>query len=203
MTQSARATPAAHADKASLRSRALAARAELSDDTRRAAGAAVAAAGAEVVAREKPARVSLFISVKGEIDTAPLADALAALGVSLCLPVIAAKGQPLVFRDWRPGDPLDDRPFGLKEPPPTAAEVEPDLLFVPLAAFDGAGRRVGYGGGFYDRTLEKLRARRATLAVGLAFGAQEVEHVPTEAWDQPLDGLLTEHGYRAVGRAQA
>ncbi|MGA0533416.1 5-formyltetrahydrofolate cyclo-ligase [Hansschlegelia sp. KR7-227] len=203
MTQPARATPAADADKAALRSRALAARAALSVETRQAAGAAVAAAGAEVVAREKPARVSLFISVKGEIDTAPLADALAALGVPLCLPVIAAKGHPLMFRDWRPGDPLDDRPFSLKEPPPTAAEVEPDLLFVPLAAFDGAGRRVGYGGGFYDRTLEKLRARRPTLAVGLAFAAQEVEHVPTEAWDQPLDGLLTEHGYRAVGRAQA
>lgn len=185
-------------DKAALRRRALAARAALGDAARAAAGAAVAGHGAALVARAKPSRVSLFFSVKGEIDVVPLMARLAAMGVPLCLPAIVRKAAPLVFRDWKPGEPLDDRPFGLKEPPPGAAEVVPDLLFVPLAAFDRAGGRVGYGGGFYDRTLAKLRGEgRRALAIGLAFAAQEVDAVPTAAHDAPLDGVLTEDGYRA------
>lgn len=199
MTSTDAPTSDVAAEKAALRKAALAARAALGGDERRAAALAVAELGAELVAREKPARVSLFISVKGEIDMAPLAERLAALGVSLCLPVIAAKAAPLVFRDWRPGDALEDRPFGLKEPPASVAEVAPDLLFVPLAAFDGDGGRIGYGGGFYDRTLEKLRAEGAALAVGVAFAAQEISRAPVEVHDQPLDYVLTETGLRSLG----
>jgi 5-formyltetrahydrofolate cyclo-ligase len=184
--------------KAALRKAALAARAALPNDIRFAAAKAVAAAGAEIVARKRPARVSLFVSIKGEIGAGPLAVRLTEMGVPLCLPVIVRKGEPLVFREWRPGDPLEDRPFGLKEPPASVPEVEPDLLFTPLAAFDAAGRRLGYGGGFYDRTLAKLRAKRPTLAIGLAFSAQEVENVPVFDYDQPIDGILTEKGYRPV-----
>lgn len=182
-------------EKAALRKRALAARAALPDDLRAAAAEAVAEAGAAIVRTFRPRRVSVFVSVKGEIDTGPLMARIAAEGAALCLPVIVAKGEPLVFRAWAPGDPLDDKPFGLKEPRPSAAEVAPDLLFVPLAAFDRSGGRVGYGGGFYDRTLAKLRAEGlAARAIGLAFAAQEVDAVPVAAHDAPLDGVLTERG---------
>jgi 5-formyltetrahydrofolate cyclo-ligase len=191
-------TRAADIDKAALRKAALSARAALPDSLRAAAAEAIASAGAEIVARERPARVSLFFSVRGEIETAALAARLAEMGVPLCLPVIVRKGEPLVFREWRPGDPLEDRPFGLKEPPASAAEVEPDLLFTPLAAFDAAGRRLGYGGGFYDRTLAQLRAKKPAFAIGLAFAAQEVPEVPVFDYDEPLDGVLTENGFRPV-----
>lgn len=203
MSETASQPPDADLRKAALRKAALSARAALSDDVRRAAGLAVAALGAGIVARERPARVSAFVSIKSEIDTAPLMLRLAEMGVPLCLPVVARKGEPLVFRAWRPGEPLEDRPFGLKEPPESAPEVEPDLLFVPLSAFDAEGRRLGYGGGFYDRTLEKLRARGRALAVGLAFAAQEVAEVPVFGHDQPIDGVLTEKGFRPVTGASS
>lgn len=185
------------AQKAALRASALAARAALSDEARAAAALAIAEEGAELVAREKPSRVSLFISVRGEIDLGPLAEKLSLAGVPLCLPVIVAKGEPLIFRAWAPGEPLEDKRFGLREPPVSAEEVTPDLLFVPLAAFDATGARIGYGGGFYDRTLEKLRQAGSALAIGLAFSAQALETVPVEPHDQPLDGVLTEKGYVA------
>lgn len=191
---------AASALKAALRKAALARRSALGEDARAAAAETVAALGGEIVAREKPACASLFWSVKGEIDIGPLARKLVAAGVKLCLPVIERKAAPLVFRAWRPGDALVDRPFGLKEPPEGVEEVEPDLLFVPLAAFDRAGGRVGYGGGFYDRTLEKLRAKKPALAIGLAFAVQEVEGVPVESHDERLDGVLTESGFLAFGQ---
>ena len=202
MIQQALQTTAADEQKAALRASALKARSELAEEGRIAAGLAVAAEGTALVARRRPKRVSLFFSVRGEIDTLPLARRLAEQGVALCLPVIVKKAAPLVFRDWRPGDPLVDRPFGLKEPPADAAEVTPDFVFVPLAAFDAAGGRLGYGGGFYDRTLEQLRAKQRVVAVGLAFAAQEVEAVPTLDHDAPLDGMLTELGFRPTAGAE-
>lgn len=198
MTQPDASPPDIAARKAAVRREALAARAAIGAEGRAAAGAAIAGFGGEIVARERPERVSLFFPVRGEIDVLPLAEKLAAAGVPLCLPVIVAKGEPLVFRDWKPGDPLEDRPFGLKEPPAGVEEVTPDLLFAPLAAFDRAGGRIGYGGGFYDRTLEKLRASGAALAVGVAFAAQEVDAVPVAGHDQRIDFVLTERG--VVGR---
>ena len=202
MIQQALQTTAADEQKAALRASALKARSELAEEGRIAAGLAVAAEGTALVARRRPKRVSLFFSVRGEIDTLPLARRLAEQGVALCLPVIVKKAAPLVFRDWRPGDPLVDRPFGLKEPPAGAAEVTPDFVFVPLAAFDAAGGRLGYGGGFYDRTLEQLRAKQRVGAVGLAFAAQEVEAGPTLDHDAPLDGVLTERGFRPTAGAE-
>jgi len=201
MIQQALQTTAADEQKAALRASALKARSELAESTRTAAGQAIAAEGAALVARHRPKRVSLFVSVRGEIDTLPLARRLAAQGVRLCLPVIVKKAAPLVFRDWRPGDALEDKPFGLKEPPAGVAEVTPDFVFVPLAAFDAAGGRLGYGGGFYDRTLQQLRAKERVVAVGLAFAAQEVEAVPTLEHDAPLDGVLTELGFRPTAGA--
>lgn len=199
MTDQIRPTDDVAARKGALRKAVLEARALIDPAARHEAGQAIAAFGGEIVARAKPGRVSLFVSVKGEIDTGPLAERLAQAGVPLCLPVIVRKGEPLIFRDWRPGDPLDDRPFGLKEPPAAAQEVVPDLLFVPLAAFDGVGGRLGYGGGFYDRTLLKLRASGPAPAIGLAFAAQEVDQVPALPHDVTLDGVLTEKGFRPSG----
>ncbi|HEY0292918.1 MAG TPA: 5-formyltetrahydrofolate cyclo-ligase [Hansschlegelia sp.] len=195
--------PAAAAQKAALRRDVLARRAEISDEARRAAGAAIADAAADIAARAPGAVVSAFISIRGEIDTAPLLRRLGAAGVRLCLPVIVAKAEPLVFRGWRPGEPLEEKRFGLLEPPPSAPELIPDILFVPLAAFDRRGFRLGYGGGFYDRTLEKLRATAPARAIGLAFALQEVDEVPTDAFDQPLDGVLTENGFLAIPGASA
>jgi 5-formyltetrahydrofolate cyclo-ligase len=195
MIQPAPSTPIPPPDKAALRRRVLAARAAIADADRVAAGVAIAESAADLAARLAPRRVSVFFSIRGEIETAPLLARLAADGVALSLPVIAAKDAPLVFRAWRPGDALETRAFGLREPPDGAEEVEPDLLLVPLAAFDRRGFRLGYGGGFYDRTLAKLRAKGPVTAIGLAFAGQEVPEVPIDAYDQRLDGVLTEAFY--------
>lgn len=110
-------------------------------------------------------------------------------------PVITGEGQPLKFSRWEPETPLRDGPFGAQIP---AVDdfFEPEIVIVPLVAFDMQGGRLGYGGGFYDRTLEQLRAKRATLAIGFAFDAQEATGLPLEPTDQPLDLIVTETGIR-------
>jgi 5-formyltetrahydrofolate cyclo-ligase len=127
-----------------------------------------------------------------EIDPRPLMEVLAQHGLRLALPAIRAAGQPLDFRAWQPGDALQPAGFGTQEPAADAALLQPDLLLVPLLAFDAAGYRLGYGGGFYDRSLARLRAAGDILAVGLAYAAQQVAAVPREATDQPLDLVVTE-----------
>jgi 5-formyltetrahydrofolate cyclo-ligase family len=113
-------------------------------------------------------------------------------------PVSPPPCQPLAFRRWSPGDPLSDGPLGLREPPPDAPALDPDLLFVPLAAFDRAGHRLGYGAGYYDATLA-ARAAKRPLAIGLAFSTQEVERVPAEPHDHPLAFVITERETIACG----
>ncbi len=142
--------------------------------------------------------VSGFFPIGDEIDPRPLMARLAAAGRTLCLPVTPRRGLPLSFRVWRDGDPLHSRPFGLLEPGPDAATVEPDLLLVPLLAFDAAGRRIGYGGGFYDRTLAGLRARRAVRAVGVAYEGQRCDRVPAGPTDERLDAIVTEAAFHPV-----
>ncbi|GLK77230.1 hypothetical protein GCM10008171_24840 [Methylopila jiangsuensis] len=199
MTQPIVPDTEAAAEKAALRSEILARRAAIPPKARAAAAAAVAREGEALVARLKPASVSAFFSVRGEIDAGPLMARLAARGVALALPVIVQKDAPLVFRAWAPGEALEKKRFGLMEPPASAPEIAPGLLFVPLAAFDDRGYRLGYGGGFYDRTLERLRARGRAVAIGLAFAEQRVERVPIDAYDQRLDGVLTERGLTTIG----
>jgi 5-formyltetrahydrofolate cyclo-ligase len=147
-----------------------------------------------------PKVVSVFWSMGSEIDTRPLLSLLHAAKHITALPVVAAKASPLVFRRWAPGDALVDGGFGTSIPSPDAETVQPQILFVPLLAFDDSGLRLGYGGGFYDRTLEKLRALDpAVRAVGVAFSGQRVDTVPREPYDQPLDGMVTEAGLTMYG----
>jgi len=115
-------------------------------------------------------------------------------GHPACLPVIQGRGLPLLFRAWKPGDTLDTGVWGIQEPQPSAPALDPDVLLVPLLAFDARGYRLGYGGGFYDRTLAGLRLRKHVVAVGLAFDEQRVDDVPHTAYDQRLDWVLTPSG---------
>lgn len=134
--------------------------------------------------------LSSYMPMRTEIN--PLA-AMAAHDGPVGVPVIMGKGHPLRFREWSPGCPMAVGEFGALIPA-EGAWIDPDVLIVPLLAFDRRGYRLGYGGGFYDRTLELLRARRPRLAVGFAFAEQEVDAVPTEPTDQRLDAILTEAG---------
>jgi 5-formyltetrahydrofolate cyclo-ligase len=116
----------------------------------------------------------------------------------VALPVVTARGLPLGFRRWRPGDVLVSGAFGLLVPGPSAEPVMPQLVLVPLLAFDRQGGRLGYGAGFYDRTLAVLRAAGPVIAIGVAYADQEVPAVPVEPHDQPLDWIATEREILAV-----
>jgi 5-formyltetrahydrofolate cyclo-ligase len=138
-----------------------------------------------------------------EIDPRPLMRRLAAAGILLALPAVARREHPLEFRAWRPDDPLEAGDHGTFHPPAGGAIVRPLLVLVPLLAFDRSGRRLGYGGGYYDRTLASLRESGHTLAVGLAYSAQEFDQLPHGPHDQLLDGIATEAGFRPVSGEQA
>lgn len=135
-----------------------------------------------------------------EIDPAPLLERFASAGARIVLPRTAPKGSglPLSFHLWSPGQPLIKSEFGVAEPGPEAEPLTPDLVIVPLLAFDDLGHRMGYGQGHYDRTLEALRAQGPVVSIGLAFDAQKVAMVPREDHDQPLDGILTQTRYMAL-----
>ncbi|WP_296420968.1 5-formyltetrahydrofolate cyclo-ligase [Pseudooctadecabacter sp.] len=133
-----------------------------------------------------------YAQMRTEIDPTPAMEEAAAHG-PVCLPVIEAAGQPLKFRTWTPGCAMTPGAFGAHIPA-TGDWVIPEILIVPLVAFSRAGGRLGYGGGFYDRTLEGLRALKPTLAIGFAYAAQELPDLPLEPTDQPLDLIVTEEG---------
>ncbi|MDR3376819.1 MAG: 5-formyltetrahydrofolate cyclo-ligase, partial [Ancalomicrobiaceae bacterium] len=136
-----------------------------------------------------------YLAIRSEIDPAPLLEALRAAGHALALPVIRADGETMDFRVWDRAVGLVRASFGLSVPPETAAIVEPRHLLVPLAAFDRRGFRLGYGKGHYDRALARLDASGPVVAVGVAFACQEVDRVPEEAHDRPLDCILTEREF--------
>ena len=140
----------------------------------------------------RPRTVSAFHPLRDEPDTLELLTALAAEGFATALPVVVGRGSPLIFRLWRPGDPSRLGAMSIAEPLEGVPAVEPDLLFVPLACFDRRGHRIGYGAGYYDRTLAGLRALKPVHAVGVAYGVCEVAAVPYEAHDQSLDAIVTE-----------
>src|SRR5258707_10929259 len=179
--------------KSDLRAVALAARDALSSAQRAAAARALAG-------RNPPIEITPGIVVSGyspirsEIDPVPLMRSLAAQGAQLALPAIMARGRSLAFRAWSPSDRLMLGPLGILEPSPAAAELIPDIMLVPLAAFDRAGHRIGYGAGHYDYTLAHLRKLKLKhiIAIGLAFAVQEITAVPALPHDVALDYVLTE-----------
>jgi len=136
--------------------------------------------------------VSGYWPIGTELDVRPVLDHLALTGFACALPVVVARGQPLLFREWTPETPLETAGYGLLEPAVGVPEVEPDVLLVPLLAFDRVGFRLGYGAGFYDRTLDGLRRKKPVTAVGVGYAAQEMASVPRDRYDQPLDWIVTE-----------
>jgi 5-formyltetrahydrofolate cyclo-ligase len=178
--------------KTKLRREAAARREALPAKARKAAAEAIAARAFPLPI--KPGTiVSGFMPLKSEINPLPLMKTLAEAGATLALPKIAGRGQPLIMRAWSWGGPLDSGQWGIREPKAEYPEVEPDILLVPLLAFDRAGHRIGYGAGYYDMTIARLRSRKAVTAVGIAFAAQEVSTVPATERDARLDLVLTEN----------
>jgi 5-formyltetrahydrofolate cyclo-ligase len=179
--------------KAVLRRAAMARRDALPPAERMAAALAIAEQGLPVEVTPGIV-VSGFSPLKSEISPLPLLRRLADAGASLALPVVAGRGQPLIMRAWSFGTPLVSGVWGIREPPADAPELFPDILIVPLLAFDRRGHRIGYGAGYYDMTISGLRAMKPVLAIGLASAAQEIAAVPATPRDARLDLVLTERG---------
>lgn len=150
--------------------------------------------------REPPEVVAGYWPMRSEIDPRPLMARFARAGWRLALPVTPPRGTEggLVFRLWSEGSEMAAHAFGMREPHPSAEVVRPDVVLVPLLAFDPSGHRLGYGAGFYDGALARLRAEGPVRAIGLAFAGQETERLPSTAHDQRLDAVLTERGYRTI-----
>jgi 5-formyltetrahydrofolate cyclo-ligase len=182
----------ASASKAALRAEALSRRAEESAEAAEALAAQLATVGLDLALRLRPDVASAYFPLQNEPSTLALLEALARQGVKTALPVTGARNTPLVFRLWRPGEPTVKGKMAIREPLASAPEIAPDLLFVPLAAFDRTGHRIGYGAGFYDRTLAGLRAKKPVCAVGVAYASQALPKIPSETHDERLDYVLTE-----------
>jgi 5-formyltetrahydrofolate cyclo-ligase len=179
--------------KAVLRSAALARRDALPPAERMAAALALAERGLPVEVTPGTV-VSGFSPLKSEISPLPLLRRLADAGANLALPVVIGRGQPLVMRAWSFGAPLVAGVWGIREPLADAPELFPDILIVPLLAFDRHGHRIGYGAGYYDMTIARLRAMKPVTAIGVAFATQEIAAVPATPRDARLDLVLTERG---------
>jgi 5-formyltetrahydrofolate cyclo-ligase len=177
--------------KSQLRAEALTRRESL-PATARAAGAEAIASRPLPIEIERGTIVSGFSPMKSEINPIPLMRKLVDAGAKLALPVIAGRGKPLIMRAWTFGEPLASGQWGIREPMPTAPQVAPDIVIVPLAAFDRNGHRIGYGAGYYDMTINALRAVKKVIAIGIAFSAQEIPQVPATERDARLDLMLTE-----------
>jgi 5-formyltetrahydrofolate cyclo-ligase len=154
-------------------------------------------AGALASLNEGP--VAGYLPLRHEADPQYLMQALARSGRVLALPCIAGRQKPLLFRRWSSGDATVLNAYGIAEPALHAEPVVPALVLVPLLAFDSKGHRLGYGGGYYDRTLARLREGAEVIAVGVAFSGQEVAQLPCAAHDHALDFVVTELGIRKVG----
>ncbi len=140
--------------------------------------------------------IAVYAPIKSELDARFLARDLDRHGFDLALPVVTAQNEPLLFRRWGPEDPLIDGPFGTTHPEDKAPTVVPDLAFVPLLGFDDGGTRLGYGGGYYDRTLA---AHPSIRAFGYGFAAQLVDHIPRSRYDIPMHAVVTEAGVLVPG----
>lgn len=172
------------AAKSALRAEALAARLRQGGDN-----AGITRHLAEALAPHPDARLAGYWPMRGEADPRP---AMTFHPGPLCLPVVPGKAVPLLFRSWDASHPLEPGAYGTSQPPESAPVVTPEILIVPLAAFDRAGNRLGYGGGYYDRTLQLLRESGRVTAIGLAFASQELPAIPAEPFDQLLDLIVTD-----------
>jgi 5-formyltetrahydrofolate cyclo-ligase len=179
------------ADKSQLRAEAFARRDSLSADERAAAAEVIAARPFPVVVAAGLI-VSGFSPMKTEINPLPLMRKAVQLGAGLALPAIVGRGKPLAMRTYAFGDELARGQWGIREPKHDATEVAPDILIVPIAAFDRAGHRIGYGAGYYDMTINALRAKKKVVAMGIAFAVQETASIPATERDARLDFVLTE-----------
>ncbi|GGX50622.1 5-formyltetrahydrofolate cyclo-ligase [Tateyamaria omphalii] len=184
-------------DKAAIRKQAFAARKAACDlDAGGASGLL-----SSVLAGYRGVPLAGYMPIRSEIDPLPVMAEASAHG-HVAVPVIRGAGLPLVFSQWTPGCAMTDGPFGAQVPA-TEELIEPEIVIVPLVAFTRLGGRLGYGGGFYDRTLEGLRAQRATLAIGFAYGAQEMAELPLEPTDQTLNMIVTDTEVIDVDRGPA
>jgi 5-formyltetrahydrofolate cyclo-ligase len=141
---------------------------------------------------EKGAVVASYCAVHDEMNMTVLNETLCAKGHPIALPVITGKGKPMIFRIYQEGDRLLANPLGILEPTSAAQGVEPDVLLIPLVAFDRRLNRLGYGGGYYDRTIKKLRIHKPILTLGIAYACQEITEIPVGPNDVPLDKIITE-----------
>jgi 5-formyltetrahydrofolate cyclo-ligase len=182
---------ALHKSKSELRVAALAKRDALPAAERAAAATAMAERVFPILI-PAGAIVSGYSPMKSEFNPVPLMRMLADIGAQLALPVVQGRGKPLIMRAWSFGAPLVSGVWDIREPAADAPEVLPDIMLVPLAAFDRTGQRIGYGAGYYDMTIARIRAMKPVTAIGLAFAAQEADKVPAEPHDAPLDLVLTE-----------
>jgi len=177
--------------KAELRATALAARDALSVDQRATAAQAIAWRGLPIEIAPGTV-VAGYAPIRSEFDPMPLLGSLADAGARLALPVIVGSDSALAFRSFSLREALVRGPLGILQPAARSAELVPDVLLVPLAAFDRSGHRIGFGGGYYDRTISTLREFKRAVAIGIAFAVQEIEAVPVLPHDAGLDFVLTE-----------
>lgn len=185
--------------KAALRTAAHKKRGAFHPSLRGEAALAAAAHFFESVELGKSAVVAGYWPIRDEMDIKPVIARLMDSGQPVCLPVVLGEEQPLELRLWQDGAPLYEAGFGTLAPPEEAPRAVPDVILMPLLGFDRLGTRLGYGGGYYDRTLASL-PRRPRL-IGFAFALQEVDHIPREAHDVPLDAIVTEEGVRNFEKA--
>lgn len=185
--------------KAELRQLSLAKRDAIPAEARAAAAEAIAARPFPY--QIKPGTVvSAYSPMQSELNPVPLMRKLADAGATLALPVVVGRGKPLIMREWSFGQPLSTGTWGIREPMPDAPEAWPDILLVPLACFDRKGNRIGYGAGYYDLTINRLRVLKPVVAIGLAFHAQHAAVVPSTPRDARLDLVLTERELIECGR---
>jgi 5-formyltetrahydrofolate cyclo-ligase len=183
---------ASESSKGLLRKVALERRAQVSGEIREAFQARIAIEGVKIARQALARTVAAYWPIRDEADAQALLVALNYHEFIAALPTMVAPGRPLVFRQWKARDPLVEGAFGTIEPSQRAREVVPDIVFVPLAAFDRRGHRIGYGAGYYDMTLAELRAMKQIIAIGVGFSVQEMPEIPAEPHDQRLDFVLTE-----------
>ena len=178
--------------KANLRARARALRREAHEKAGPGAGLLIADNFMVRLPWRKARIIAGYVSIGDEADVAPLLALLAGHNAVLALPAVTGREAPLEFRRWKPEDALEDGPFATRHPLAEMERVTPDLLLVPLLAFDLEGGRLGYGGGYYDRSLEHLRGQGPVTAIGIGYAAQRMDRLPRETHDQPLDWIVTE-----------